>query len=268
MPDWVLLLASFTAQAILGFVFLKLLPNAITKFVDKEIERRSDVKLEQVRGEIEGSYSTLKSSMEMLTASNAGLHPHIIEAVSYLWKLVVTMKHNFSGMVTFDNIFLAEEAATAFKNEDAHQHMIAFVEKHRNELDNLAANGAILERNLDNHRLFCGDQLWLIFFIVRAIYMRNSLLIAKSFKSKDFVDWRKDAGVTQLLSALLTSTEVTNLKSHKIGGLSAAIAQLEAKFLHEAARVMSGSKAMADSLTNMQSVLQLQNAEIAAKVKG
>jgi hypothetical protein len=33
-----------------------------------------------------------------------------------------------------------------------------------------------------------------------------------------------------------------------IGGLTTAIAQLEAEFLHEATRVMSGSKAMADSL--------------------
>lgn len=75
MSDIVMLAASIAAPVIFGFVFAKLLPGAITKFVDKEIERRSDIKLEKVKGEIQGSYSTLKSSVDMLTASNSGLHP-------------------------------------------------------------------------------------------------------------------------------------------------------------------------------------------------
>jgi len=174
---------------------MKLLPGAITKYVDKEIERRSDIKLEKVKGQIEGSYSTLKTSMEMLTASNTGLHPHIIDSVSTLWNLIVQMKHDFSGMVTFDILFLPNEAAEAFQDEGSHQNIIAFVEKHRNEFDNLSANGAVLEPNLDKHRLFCGDRLWLIFFIVRSVYMRSSLLIARSFQKHDFDDWRKDDGI-------------------------------------------------------------------------
>jgi|GEM_PF-1959672 len=267
MPDTILLIAILVAPAIVGFVFMKLLPGAITKYVDKEIERRSDIKLEKVKGQIEGSYSTLKTSMEMLTASNTGLHPHIIDSVSALWKLIVQMKHDFSGMVTFDSLFLANEAAEAFQDEDNHQNLIAFVEKHRNEFDNLAANGAVLEPNLDRHRLYCGDRLWLIFFIVRAVYMRSSLLIARSFQKHDFDDWRKDDGIRQLLSAVLPTAFIDEVRAREIGGLSIAISQLEAEFLHEATRVMSGSKAMADSLTNMQSVLQLQNAQIAAKVE-
>lgn len=267
MFDFALFAAFVVAQGALGFLFLKLLPSSITKFVDMEIERRSDIKLEKVKGQIEGSYSTLKTSMEMLTASNTGLHPHIIVSVSELWNLIVQMKHDFSGMVTFDSLFLANEAAEAFQDEDKNQNLIAFVEKHRNKFDNLAANGAVLEPNLDRHRLFCGDKLWLIFFIVRAVYMRSSLLIARSFQKHDLDDWRKDDGIRQLLSAVLPTGFIDDVRAREIGGLSAAISQLEAEFLHEATRVMSGSKAMADSLTDMQSVLQLQNAEIAAKLK-
>lgn len=186
MPDIVLLIAVIVAQAIFGFVFMKLLPGSITRFVDKEIERRSDIKLEKVKGEIQSSYSTLKSSVDLLTSSNSGLHPHIIDTVSVMWGLVVKMKHNFSGMVTFDTLFLANEASEAFKDENKHANLIASVDKHRNEFDNLAANGAVLEPNLDKHRLFCGDRLWLIFFIIRAVYLRASLLIAQSFQKGDY----------------------------------------------------------------------------------
>lgn len=267
MSDPVLFFAFVVAQAILGFLFLKLLPSAIVKFVDAEIERRSDIKLEKVKGQIEGSYSTLKTSMELLTASNTGLHPHIIASVSELWTLIVQMKRDFSGMVTFDSLFLADEAAQAFQDESNHQNLIAFVEKHRNEFDNLAANGAVLKHDLDKHRLFCGDKLWLIFSIVRAVYMRSSLLIARSFQNHDLDDWRNDDGIRQLLEAVLQPKFIDDLQARKTGGLSNALSQLEAEFLHEATRVMSGSKAMADTLTNMQSVMQLQNAEIATKLK-
>ncbi|QNO27243.1 hypothetical protein EEB18_021480 [Sphingopyxis sp. OPL5] len=265
MSDIALLTASIIAPVIFGFVFAKLLPGAITKFVDKEIERRSDIKLEKVKGEILGSYSTLKSSVDMLTASNSGLHPHIIETVTALWGLVVTMKHNFSGMVVFDTLFLADEAAQAFQDEAAHANLIAYVEAHRNEFDNLAINGAVLEPNLDKHRLFCGDRLWLIFFIIRAVYMRSSLLIARSFQKGDYNDWRQDDGIRQLLSAILPEQLVADVRSRPTGGLTMAIDQLEARFLHEATRVMSGSKAMADSLADMQSVLLLENAKVAGK---
>jgi uncharacterized membrane-anchored protein YhcB (DUF1043 family) len=265
MSDTALFIAIIITQAIFGFILLKLLPGAITKFVDKEIERRSDIKLEQVKGEIQGSYSTLKSSVDMLAASNSGLHPHIIEAVTALWGLIVTMKHNFSGMVTFDTLLLSNEAAEAFQNEAAHANLIAYVDKHRNEFDNLVANGAVLEPNLDRHRLFCGDRLWLIFYIVRAVYMRSSLLIARSFQTNDYIDWRKDDGIRQLLSAVLPEALVTEGRGRPAGGLAVAIDQLEARFLHEATRVMSGSKAMADSLADMQSILLLENAKLAGK---
>lgn len=81
MSDIALLIAIIVAQAIFGFIFLKLAPTAIMKFAETEIERRSDIKLEKVKGDIQGSYATLKSSVDMLTASNTGLHPHIIDAV-------------------------------------------------------------------------------------------------------------------------------------------------------------------------------------------
>lgn len=268
MSDIALLIAIIVAQAIFGFIFLKLAPTAIMKFAETEIERRSDIKLEKVKGDIQGSYATLKSSVDMLTASNTGLHPHIIDAVSALWGLIVDMKHSFSGMVTFDSLFLADEAAAAFKDEAKHHRLIALVEKHRKEFENLAANSAVLEPNLDRHRLFCGDRLWLIFFITRAVYMRSSILIARSFQKKDFDDWRKDSGIHQLLGAVLTKEFIEQARARPIGGLAAALAQLEAEFLHEATRVMSGSKAMADSLTNMQSVMQLQNARVSANIQG
>ena len=267
MTDIALLIAVIAAQAIGGFVVLKLLPSAISKFVDKEIERRSDIKLEKVKGEIQGSYSTLKSSVDMLTASNSGLHPHIIETVSAMWGLIVEMRHTFAGLVTFDQIILAEEAVEAFKKPEQNQKILDFVRAHEGDLQNPIRNAKYFESDLDRHRLFCGDRLWMIFYVMRAVLMRNSLLIAWSFQKGEYRDWRKDNGINQLLSGSLKPDFLEKVKAAKFGGISMAMSQLEADFLHEATRVMSGSKAMADSLADVQALMLLQNAKIAEQGK-
>lgn len=261
------LLTIIAAQAIGAFIFFKLLPSAITKFVDKEIERSSDIKLEKVKGEIQGSYSTLKSSVDMLTASNSGLHPHIIETVSAMWGLIVEMRRTFASLVAFDQIILADEAHQAFKKPEDNQKILDFVRAHEGDLENPVRNAKFFDSDFDKHRLFCGDRLWMIFYVMRAVLMRNSLLIAWSFQKGDYQDWRKDNGINQLLSGSLKPDILKKVKDAKFGGISMAMTQLESDFLHEATRVMSGSKAMADSLADVQALMLLQNAKIAEQGK-
>lgn len=263
MPDLLILTLFLLAQAGLGFLFLKLLPSAISKFVNKEIERRSDIKLEQVKGEIQGSYSTLKTSVDLLTASNSGLHPHIIEAVSALWSKIVEMRLAFSSLIVFDQITLQKEAVEAFGTPGRHEKFLDLIRAHEGDIENPIRNGDYFSVGLDECRLFCGDRLWMLFYVIRAVLMRNSLLIAWSFERGKYQDWRSDSGVSQLLGLALDVKAVEAVKSAKMGGLAAAMGQLEAAFLHEAARVMSGSKAMADSLADVQALMLLQNAKTA-----
>jgi len=260
-----LLLAFIVAQGVIGYVSLRLLPSTLTKFVEKEIERRSDTKLEKVKAEVHGAYGTLKSSVDLLSATNSHLQPEVIETVKTLWNLIVTMKGTFGPLVTCDQVFLPTEIAEAFKNEAEHKSIIQFLEPYRDDATMPMQNGAVLEPGLDRHRLFCGDRLWLIFFAIRAIYMRTSMLVSVSFKEHEYRDWRKDGGVKQLLGAALKPDVVAQVTGRETGGLSLAVDQLEAEFLHEATRVMSGSKAVADSLSDVQAVMLLENAKIAAR---
>lgn len=122
--------------------------------------------------------------------------------------------------------------------------------------------------NLDGYRLFCGDRLWLLFYVFRAVLMRSGLLISWSFKERSYKDWREDKGIEQLLESTLTRDELKKLQESRFGGLSSALARVEGMFLHEATRVMSGSKAMADSLADMQAIMLLQNAKIVQSGSG
>ena len=269
MSNNFLALLAIVWPPIVVWLVLKFIPGSISKFVDKEIERRSDVKLEHTKAEIQGAYSTLKNSVDMLTASNTGLHPHIIESVTALWDAIIKMRNEFGDLSVFDSIILAEEAKVAFADQASPQNakILGFVRAHEGDLQNPIRAQALFDEDFDKHRLFCGDRLWLIFYVFRAIHLRGSLLISWSFQKNEFQDWRDDSGIKQLLGAALQKDLVKQVIESKFGGFSKAVAQLEADFLHESVRVMSGSKAMADNLADVQAMMLLRNAVIAGNLK-
>ncbi len=108
----------------------KLLPSSVTRFVEKEIDRRSDAKLERIKGEVQGSYSTLKTSVDVLMARNSTINPHVIDSVKALWANMLAIRTEFGGVITFDSVVLAEEAEEAFAKADKSASIpLAYVER-------------------------------------------------------------------------------------------------------------------------------------------
>ena len=249
---------------IAAWLMLKLFPSGITKFVEKEIERRSDAKLEVIKAEIQSSYSTLKTSVDLLATSNSAMHPHIIEAVSLLWSNIVEMRRKFGKIILFDSIVLANEAKDSFSQEQ-HDGFLEIVRIFDDEDKNDEISKKFLLTDLEKKRLFCGDRLWLVFYIFRATLMRSIFLISLSFKTRQYQDWRKDDRIRQFLENVLPKDKVKQVRESQLGGLAAALDSLEAEFLHEATRVMSGSKAMSDSLADVHALMLLQNARVAER---
>lgn len=258
---WLFVMLLWSPLAIL--LFLKFLPSLAGKFLAKEIERRSDIRLERIKADLEGSYSTLKTSVDVLVAGNSGMRSHIISAVSALWQAMIKMRDEYGSLVAFDSIILAEEADKAFADQQNPKHakICALVGAHADERP-LRRDSPMNDSELEHHRLFCGDRLWLIFYTYRATLGRSSLLISWSFQQGSFRDWRRDDPIAQLFGMVLSVETLREARETKLNGLNSLFGRLEAEFLHEAARVMSGSKVMADSLSDMQSIMLLQNAKI------
>lgn len=265
MPNTLIALVAFLWPLAAAWIIFRLFPTTISKFVEKEIERRSDSKLERIKAELQGSYSTLRSSVDVLLASNSGVRPHIIDSVATLWSNIVAMREHCGGLLVFDSLFLPEEAQHAFSNrqDPQEQRILAFVSRHEDELS--ITDSPFFGADLERHRLFSGDRAWLIFYAIRAVLGRAALLVSRSFKDGKFHDWRDDDPMHQLMGLVVPSEAIAEARMPSIGGLSKVLTRMEAEFLHEATRVMSGSKAMADSLADVQRIMLLQNAEIAAK---
>lgn len=261
MRDIVLSVLAVGWPIVASWVVLKLFPGVLTKFITKEVDRRSDAKLERLKADLQGAYSTLKNSVDVITATNSGMHPHIVASVTALWAQMLLIRDKFGTAVGFDNMFTAEEAGEAF-SEGCHPNLLEYVRAFEGEMHSNPMFTEFNGNEMDRHRLFSGDRLWLIFHIFRAVHLRYGYLLSQSFERRQFVDWSKDNGIGQLLGSVLDQSDITKMRAMELGGLAAATSRLEADFLHEATRVMSGSKAMADSLSNMHSILLLQNAKV------
>jgi hypothetical protein len=117
-------------------------------------------------------------------------------------------------------------------------------------------------KKLERFHLFCGDRLWLIFYIYQAVTIRSACLISLSFKTKEFHNWAEDEVIQRLLCQLFEGDETNKLLKRTPGGLEHALDQIKAKFLREAASLMSGSKALTDSLSDLQATMSLEIAKI------
>ena len=182
---------------------------------------------------------------------------------------MLAMREKYGSLILFDQIITVDEATTAFSSQDTEpsSKILKFVGNYRGDIENLGIVERFFTTELENHRLYCGDRLWLVFYVFRAVLARRAMLISSSFQKKEFRDWRHDSGIKQLLNSALPADFVNDVLSKDLNGLSTALARLEAEFLHEATKVMSGSKAIADSLADVQAIMQLQNAKVAERVK-
>jgi len=82
-------------------------------------------------------------------------------------------------------------------------------------------------------------------------------------KEKNYKNWRTDGPYLALLRLALPDGTVQQACDRQELGLQSVLDRLEVDFLHEASRVMSGSKALSDSLADMQSAMLLEKQKLA-----
>jgi hypothetical protein len=236
---------------ILIWFIRKLFTPAFNKYIEKHIDLKSDSKLEHLKNELQADYSTLKTSVDVLSTNHSAMHPHIIEAIKFLWSEILTIREHYNSAILFDAMITSEERQNSFK-QDTHSssNILEIVNDFRTET---YQNNFITKDNaeIDKCRLFCGDRVWFIFFTYRALLLRSGLLISWSFRDKKYHDWKQDSIIEQLLSEVIGKEKFAALQKETFGGLTQASSYIESEFLKEAAYIMSGSKIMAENLSDI-----------------
>lgn len=156
-----------------------------------------------------------------------------MRAVENLWKVVCSLKTEFSDIVFADTILTRDELQSFFHDDQLPGEFAA--------LGIYRANRTIADKfakcrvsEADAERPFVSPRLWSAFYIIRAIHGRMGYLFQDSFSNRKYRDWRDDTGVDQLLRVILPSRVVDEVKTLTAFGLQTTIDYLEAQFLAEA----------------------------------
>ena len=257
---WTTLLAPFAA-VFFWTLLIRVVPSILGTGIVKHIEHKYDRKLEEAKAELQASYSTLKPSVDFL-AGQPELRSKMIEAVEKLWNVVLALEKEFGDIIFLDSILLSSEINESFQ-PGGNEHVRDTVQQYKdfpsvteklNRTDNSSAG---------IQRLFVGDRLWLIFSTIVSVYGRFGFLIYKSVEQKQYISWKDDSFFMSIIENVLPSDIIGNANAKRFGGLRIIIAYLQAEFLKEATRVMSGSQRLSESLSDIQATVQNEASKIA-----
>ena len=258
----VLSLIISVALVLLWTISVRVFPSILSKTIEKRIEHQYNKKLENIKAELQASYSSVGTSVGFLSAVQPELRLKMIESVERIWSAVRSLEEHYREIMFLDSILLPKEVQKGLISNDS-EIFRPIVSKY----ENLSILTGIVERDgalTDGiERLYVGDRLWLIFRTIAVVYGRFGYLVHKSCKEKHYADWREDKNFISNLRNVLSEDFITNAKSRKFGGLHTIISQLESEFLKEGARVMSGSQGFAEALSDVQAAVKLETSKIA-----
>jgi len=275
--DVINVIIAFVWPPLLAVISVKVFPDFVSRLalnlvehrqrqelerLKSELSRETLVNIETVKAALQADYSTLKSSVEVVSANHAGLRSEMIAACRPLWKLLIQMRTKFGDIVTFDSILTEQEKIDAVSLGGKWFH---YIERYKQESILIDEAEVFASVESEEARLFIGDRLWLIFCVTRNFYLRLADLAFQSHKIKYYKDWRSDSHTISLLKTVLPDDFVNKARTPDLQGVQMIFGKLESDFLHEAYQVMSGSKAFADSLSDMHATLRLQNQQVAER---
>jgi hypothetical protein len=260
-------LALYALLQIVWTLLIRTFPNFLGGILLKGVERRNAVAIERVKDELSrntqleierlrADYSTLKSSTDYLSANQAELRSKMIASTERLWSSILWIRKRFGDVIFAERILSPSELDDAFahgKWPKVTAHLKAYKDEGHVTTKLLEAQ----KEELDRERLFVGDRLWLIYYTFNAIHFRLGLLVNRSFKESRYVNWRDDKLIQQHVTAVFGAERTQSFRD-----IATLTATLEAEFLREAMRIMSGSKFLADSITDLQATLLYANERI------
>lgn len=265
---WAALL--FVALQVAYNLLVRTFPEILGGAILKGFERRNMEQLEKLKNDfslssakelehLRAEYETLHASTEYLAANQSELRAKMISSAELLWNDMVVLRNEFGSLINFETIFLSSEIADAFER-GKHPQIAKWVEDYREESHVNAKLVKAGSSETEKCRLFVGDKLWLTYYVFRAIILRIAYMTNLSFKKSQYRDWRKDKPSLDLLAMALGKPAVEQALKSQTPALNTVIASLEAQFLAEAMRIMSGSKVYADSIADVRSTMAYEAA--------
>lgn len=222
----------------------------------KEDHQKSAAKLDQT--EIEAGSATFLSQGMLSNNQSGGIAAHTLNAgtinlgpgphrfadiersraVNELWDTLLKLKKEFRDINYIDCIFTVDELNRYFTKGELSNHF--------DGIRYYANPGSIVEKwnragvdRAERLRPLVSAALWQIFFAYRSILGRLAFLFEKSFREKQYCDWRTDSGFDQILRSVVGEPKLSEYKRRGPHALGSFLEHLESSFSYESARYLS-----------------------------
>ena len=242
-------------------ILIRTIPSILTKAIEERIEHQYNHKLEETKADLQASYSTVKTSVDFLSAVQPELRSKMIESVEKLWGAVLALDKGYGNIMFLDSIMHPKEVDQALRTENDSFVWDAFrLYQDDSSLVNNINRDSALTTGME--RLFVGDRLWHIYNTIYVVYGRFGFLVHNSIKQKRYLSWRDDQHFISNLKNVLLEDVINEAKEKQFGGLRTIIVHLHAEFLKEGTYVMSGSKGFSKTLSDVQAALKDETSKI------
>ena len=252
---------------VVGWTFLiREFPSVLGSAWIQKIENKYAKNFEAYRADLEAQYGTLSKSIQFLSSNNTAWRSRVTESVELAWKDVLGVQAEFRDVVQGNDFFLPSELRDFFEKGER-PGIAVFFEKYQGDSKFHQRVKALTRFLKEDHRIFCGERLWLIASTIITLHGRLAYLANQSFENAEYVDWRTDSKIRASLEISEHKSIHKEVTERRTGGLRVAIAYLKADFLREGIHVLSGSRALSESLGNAQDTLlaeiqRLERAEL------
>ena len=257
--SWFTILLLVVLQLV-GILLFRVFPSILGKSAVKYIEHQYARKLEQIKAELQASYSTLKTSVDFLSTTQSELRSKVIASTETLWGTVSAAEKEFVDIMLLD--MLPNEVDEVLSGKSNNRFIRQTLELYKDPqffTEKFKRAEAI---KTGSERLFVSARLWLVCSTILAVHGRFGFLMVQSLEKQQYVNWKDDHVMNSFLEYCLPKTVIDGAKGKRLGGFQVAVAHLEGEFLKEAARLMSGSQGFADFLSDIHETMRYESQQM------
>jgi hypothetical protein len=231
----------------------------ISTRIKGSIQHSYDVKLETLRAQLKSEQDLaivhITTTLAREAAFHAAAHTSFAEGqkatmerklsgVDRLWSCVVQFRAALPQPFWTIMDVMTDDEYRAEKDKPSFQRLTGDLSTE--EL--LEQFKTLLPDGIEEVRPYVGEYMWQLFYCYRALFVRILLMLKLRNVNPSHIEWHKDTGNRNLLTAVLTPQELNEFDNKNFGRASWLQSRLEAKILATSQKVISAEAFGAESL--------------------
>lgn len=218
----------------------------------EDIRNRYTAELEQLRAEFAERRDLYSSVMDMLSSGYSAAHQRIVVAHEVLWKRLLEIREFASSYLFFYWLVRPHEYDSILRRGDVIP---------RTTEDDFNHQARNLSQELEAHRPFLGEKLWLLYQVYHTFALREVFKVVKGVAKGKLYEWDKnldghdDIATMRLLRSVFAESELKNvMDTTEIGVPQRIMALIELQILVEMNRWLFGKQLVEMGIEERQRV--------------